>query len=167
MQALLIVVCLLVSGCSLFRSTPPLPETKPVNKAQLVQWPFTFEPNVKNFSQHLKPRYKLQVYTSKNRLQPSRMDTIFKFYRNKSELFILKAYERELFVGGNIYDDKIVLRNGVRVGLKREDFQKCFTDLAVSKQDTVRLTSKHATNSFYFIFKDNQLKTIKIDNYFD
>ena len=154
------------SGCTAFQKVKAV-DMHPVNKAQLVLSPFTYEPTIQNFNANLKPYYKLQVYSVKNRLNPSQTDTIYRFYRKKSELFIYKAYERELFIAGNIYDDKVVLRNGIKVGIKRDEFLKCFKDLPESKKDTIRLTSKKAINSFYFIFHNDKLKAIKIDNYFD
>ncbi len=144
----------------------PVSDTVPVMKAQLVQYPFSYEPTVKNFTYYLKPCYKLKVFTSPNRLIPSRTDTIFRFYRNKSELFIYKAYEREIFIAGNIYDKRIIMRNGIRVGISRKDFIKCFTDLPVDKEDTIRLTSRKALNSMYFVFRKDKLKAIRIDNHF-
>ena len=107
------------------------------------------------------------VYTVKNRLIPTQTDSIFRFYKRKSELFIYKAYERELFIAGNIYDSRIVLRNGIKVGICRKDFQKCFSDLPVDKNDTIHLTSGKAINSIYFIFRNNVLKVIRIDNHFN
>jgi hypothetical protein len=145
----------------------PLSDTVSVKMTQLVLYPFNYEPNVKNFSYYLRPCYKLQVYSVRNRLIPTQTDTIFKFYKKNSELFIYKAYERELFIAGNIYDSRIVLRNGIKVGISRRDFQKCFTDLPVNNGDTIRLTAGRAINSMYFIFRNNILKVIRIDNHFN
>lgn len=162
------IFIIIFSGCStvVFQKAP-ISEFNPIKKSQFVLYPFTYEPTVKNFSTYLKPYFRKQVYTVKNRLIPTQTDTIYRFFRKKSELFIYKAYERELFIAGNIYDDKVILRNGIKVGINRHDFQKCFTDLREGREDTVRLTSKKAINSLYFVFHNDKLIAIKIDNYFD
>ena|SRR5208283_2962924 len=145
----------------------PADNTKPVTIEELVVTPFTFAPTVKNFSNSLKHFYKLQVYTVKNRFITTQTDTIFRFYRKKSELFIYKANKKEFIMASMIYDDKIVLRNGIKVGITRYNFQKSFINMPVNKKDTVRLTSKKTMNSLSFVFRNRKLFAIKIDNYLD
>jgi hypothetical protein len=171
--SLRVFVCCLIltiffNGCSLINNrTITKGDYKVVKKEQLVFYPFTFEPTVANFCTHFKPSYKLKIFTKKNTFYPSAIDSIYRFSYKKSELFIYKAYERELFVGGSIFDNIVVLRNGIRVGISRKDFFSCFSDLKSSTDDTIRITSKKGINSFNFIFKKDKLKAIKIDNYID
>jgi hypothetical protein len=141
--------------------------SKPVEKESFIAKPFGYEPTVKNFKANL-PSYKLQVYTMKNIHNHSIIDTIYKFHRRKDELLIYKNVNNiEMFFAGRISSDKIKLKNGVRVGMSRDEFYKSFTNLRPKAEDTVRISSKRAPNSFNFIFKGNKLIMIKIDNYID
>jgi hypothetical protein len=143
-------------------------ETMPLSKDNFMSRPFGYEPNIKNFSGYLPSSYKQQIYTKKNKHYPNITDSIFRFYYKKNELFVYKTNSnREMFVAGNIYDRRIVLHNGIKVGMNRSDFFKCFKDLTVNTRDTLRMTSKPAGNSYNFIFKQDKLKAIKIDNYID
>jgi hypothetical protein len=145
-----------------------LVETKPLAKDNFISSPFGYEPTIKNFSTYLPSSYKQQIYTTKNKYYSNITDSIFRFYHKKNELFVYKTNsKRELFVAGNIYDSRIVLHNGVKVGMNRSDFFKCFNDLKFNAKDTLRMTSKQAGNSYNFIFKNDKLKAIKIDNYID
>jgi hypothetical protein len=141
---------------------------KPLEKDVFIMRPFGYEPTIKNFRTNLPSSFKLQVYSMKNIHNPSVIDTIYKFYQKKSELLIYKnSNKRELFFAGNIYNHKIQLRNGVRVGMSRDEFFRCFENFKPRNDDTIRISSKRAINSINFIFKGNKLKVIKIDNYID
>jgi hypothetical protein len=143
-------------------------EIKPLDKEAFIFNPFGYEPNIKNFSAFLPSNYKLQIYTTKNKFYPNIVDSIFRFYHKKNELFVYKTNsKRELFMAGNIYDHNIILHNGVKIGMERNDFFKCFNDLKTDLKDTLRISSKHGANSYNFIFSDDKLKAIKIDNYID
>jgi hypothetical protein len=140
---------------------------KPVSTEIFLTNPFGYEPTIKNLKTQL-PSYKLQIYTTKNKFYPNLLDSIFRFYHKKNELFVYKTgSKRELFVAANIYDINITLQNGIKVGISRMDFFKCFNDLKQTMNDTIRMVSRHTRNSYNFIFKQEKLKAIKIDNYID
>ena len=161
-------VPLFFNSCSLFRdAVVDEKKIQPLSMEQLVLNPFGFQPTIRNFKKNLPSGFKSKVFTTKNRHYPSVTDSIFKFIHGNSELVIYKAYGREIFIGGNIYDRHIVLKNGIQVGMSRVLFLKYFTDLKQANQDTVLLFSKKAINKFNFIFKKDKLKAIKIDNYID
>ena len=98
---------------------------------------------------------------------PTHIDSVFKFIHRSSDLIIYKASGREIFIGGNIYDNKVQLKNGVKVGMSREMFFHCFSDLKVSSLDTIRLFNKMSNNKFNFIFRKDKLSAIKIDQFID
>jgi hypothetical protein len=140
----------------------------PQNKETFILKPFGYEPNIRNFKTNLPSSFKLQIYSMKNMHNPAVIDTIYKFYQRKSTLLIYKnAANRELFFAGNIYNSKIQLKNGVKVGMTRTDFFRCFSDLKPNSKDTIRVSSKKAPNSINFIFKKDKLNVIKIDYYID
>ncbi len=139
-----------------------------VTKEIFITDPFGYKPTIKNFSFYLFPQFKLQIYSIKNIHNPAVSDTIYRFYRKKSELFIYKTTDgKELFFAGNIFDAKVVLKNGVKVGTSKDDFFKSFTNLKPILNDTIALGSKRSTSLFKFIFKKDKLQAIKIDNYID
>lgn len=141
--------------------------SKPVERESFIAKPFGYEPTVKNFKANL-PSYKLQIYTMKNIHNHAIIDTIYKFHKRKDELLIYKNVNNiEMFFAGRITSDRIKLKNGIMVGMSREDFFKSFTNLKPQTQDTIRISSKRAPNSFNFVFKGNKLIMIKIDNYID
>jgi hypothetical protein len=166
--AFIVLVITLLIACGVKKGIEkPEFSAGPQTKENFILNPFGYEPSIKNFSVYL-PSYKLQIYTTKNRLNPSVKDSIFRFYRKKNELFIYKTKAgRELFVAANIYDNKILMQNRIRVGIDRSEFFKSFTNFKPSSEDTIRITSKKAGNTYYFIFKNDKLKIIKIDNYID
>jgi hypothetical protein len=166
--AFILLVITFYTACKVKKGIEKPPVTAGIQtKEAFILNPFGYEPTIKKFSTYL-PSYKLQIYTTRNRLNPSITDSIFRFYHKKNELFIYKTKSgRELFVAGNIYDNRILLQNGVKVGIERGDFFRCFSNFKPNANDTIRITSKQAANSFYFIFKRNKLSLIKIDNYID
>jgi hypothetical protein len=165
----ILLIMMIFSTCSSTEKIKKSPvETKTSDKENFISSPFGYEPNIKNFSTYLPSSYKQQIYTTKNKHYPNITDSIFRFYHKKNELFVYKTNsKRELFVAGNIYDNKIILHNGIKVGMNRSDFFKCFNDLKFNTKDTLRIISKQARNSYNFIFKNDKLKAIKIDNYVD
>lgn len=139
-----------------------------ITKENFLVDPFGYKPTIKNFSSQLFPDYKLQIYSIKNLHNPQVSDTIYRFYRKKSELFIYKTIEgRELFFAANIVEGKVVLKNGVKVGITREEFFNGFTNLKQTQEDSISLGSKRSTTVFNFVFKNNRLQAIKINNYID
>lgn len=143
-------------------------KTNPVDKEVFLIKPLGYEPSIKNFKANLPSSFKLQVYSMKNIHNPAVIDTIYNFHHKQSKFLVYKnRNNRELFFAGNIYTDRIQLRNGIKVGISRTDFYKHFTNLKQEVKDTIRITSKKAPNSVNFIFKNDKLTAIKIDNYID
>ena len=165
----ILLVSTLITSClnKKLTKTPP-GEIKPLEKEVFILKPFGYEPNLKNFKMNLPSSFKLHIYSMKNIHNPAVTDTIYKFYQNKSEFLIYKnVNNRELFFGGNIYTNKIKLRNGITIGMTRLEFLNCFSNLKSDAKDTIRLSSKKAPNSMNFIFRNNKLIVIKMDNYID
>lgn len=156
-----------IFSCTSHKATTNFSST-PLSQSALMEKPFGYEPTIKNFRQHIVPPYKLSMYTVQNTHQPSQKDTIYKFHRKKSQLFIFKSKSnREMFFAGNISDDKITLLNGIRVGIKRAAFFNSFTDLKYSQADTVKMVSKAKMMNYKFVFKNDKLEAIKFDAYID
>ncbi|HEX2934207.1 MAG TPA: hypothetical protein VHO72_02545 [Bacteroidales bacterium] len=167
MALLILAMSFIIFSCTSQHATTKL-STIPLSQNTLLEKPFEFEPTIKNFSKHIVPPYKLSIFTVQNRHQPSQKDTIYKFHRKKSELFIFKSRSnREMLFAGNICDDKISLLNGVKVGINRAAFFNSFTDVKYNQDDTVKMTSKAKMMNYKFVFKNDKLVAIKFDAYID
>jgi hypothetical protein len=166
--ALVTVLSIVVISCSNKKITTVPIATNPIDKEAFIIKPFGYEPSIKNFKANLPSSFKLQVYSMKNIHNPTIIDTIYNFHQKNSKFLVYKnRNNRELFFAGNIYTDKIQLQNGIRVGISRADFYKRFNNLKPDQKDTIRISSKKAPNSINFIFKNDKLSVIKIDNYID
>jgi len=135
----------------------------PVKQRMFVENPFGFEPNYENFIEHFVPPLKIQRFTVNNQHKPEQKDTIIKFGKGKTELFIYKTKQkRELFFAGNVTHKKIVFVNGVAVGMQRGAFFNCFTDLKYTDSDTVSLRSTGQGSVYKFVFDGDKLSAVKI-----
>jgi hypothetical protein len=166
------VLCVISLTLALFscktQSTLTKDSNVPMSKDAFMERPFGYEPTIKNFKKHIVPPYKLQLYSVKNKHQSTETDTIYRFYRKSSELFIYKTrFGKEMFFAGNISDNKVVMFNGVQVGIPRGAFFNSFTDLKYSDNDTIKISSKVKMVNYKFVFKNEKLEAIKIDAYID
>ena len=137
-------------------------------KAFLDQ-PFGVYETVSAFKKHFDNGVKLKRMIRRNKYDAQKVDTIFKFYSKKSEVFIYKTYfNREILIGGVIADNKFPLINGVTPGMKRDAFFKAFNDLEITRKDSVKLNSKELMREFTFIFDSKGvLRKINFSSYID
>ncbi|RPH33152.1 MAG: hypothetical protein EHM93_06370 [Bacteroidales bacterium] len=137
-------------------------------KAFLDQ-PFGVDESIASFKKHFDHGVKLTKMIRRNKFDAQKVDTIFKFYTRKSEVFVYKTYfNREMLLGGVIKDKKFPLINGVMVGMKREDVFKAFNDLTITTKDSVELYSKELMRKFAFTFDSKGvLKKISFSSYVD
>ncbi|MDP4210401.1 MAG: hypothetical protein Q8928_16440 [Bacteroidota bacterium] len=161
---------LIFISCGVINPKPSaMPEAKPTPKEAFIQMPFGYEPTKQNFAINLPHSFKMEIYTLRSKVRPEVKDTFFRFYYRKSELFLFKNNNlKERLTVGKIADNRVVLVNGVKTGISRDKFFKCFTNLQSSLDDTIKIMSKQRTfNSFSFIFKNHKLFVIKFDNKID
>ncbi len=162
------ICCVLIFNCFSFVYAQENNNGKansPIITETFLQDPFGFEPNIKNFSNKLHKRIRIRKYTFKNKQGYSKLDTIYKFYKGKSELFIDKPYKgKQKFFAGVIKNKKIGLNYGMKKGMKKKSFLNIFSDLNDTEGDTIKLSGKNIFNNYTFIFKRNKLYSINIDN---
>ena len=136
-----------------------------ITKRDFIEDPFGFKPTIENFSEKLHKRIKIKKYTFKNKKGYSKSDTIYKFYKGRSLLFIDKPYKLEQsFFSGVIKNKKITLNYGIQVGMRKDDFIKIFSDIDGIAGDEITFSGKNMFNNYTFVFKNNKLRCIKIDN---
>lgn len=141
---------------------------QPTSVKMFLDKPFGVDENIVSFKK-LFDGVKLKKLIRRNKYDAQKVDTIFKFYTHKSEVFIYKTYfNREMLLGGVIADKKIPLINGVTTGMKRAAFFKAFTDLEFSSKDSVELSSQELMRKFTFVFDSKGvLKRITFSSYVD
>lgn len=142
---------------------------KPVSVKVFLEQPFGVNETVASLKKHFYEDVKIRKIVRRNKHDSSKVDSIFQFYHNKSEVFIYKTYfNREMLIGGVIYDFRFPLINGVVPGMKRESFFKAFKDIESNSKDSVKLNSKEMMREFTFIFNaKGELKKIKFSSYID
>jgi hypothetical protein len=140
----------------------------PVKQSSFVSQPFGFESNIKNFTQNFVPPLKIKRYVVINKHNLKQNDTIVKFYKGETELFIYKTkFNQEMFFAGDITIKALEFCNGVKVGMHRGAFFNCFTDLKYSAEDTVKIFINSPGDIYKFGFKKDILKCIIVQHYID
>lgn len=144
-------------------------ENQPVSVKQFLEKPFGVDETVPSFKKHFDSRVKVKRMIRRNKFDAQKVDTIFQFYHRKSEVFVYKTYfNREMLLGGVIYDSKFPLINGVRPGISRQVFFKAFVDLKSNNKDSVDISNKESTRKFTFVFDSKGvLKKISFSSYVD
>jgi hypothetical protein len=142
---------------------------QPVTVNVFLEQPFGESETVASLKKQFGKEVKIKRMIRRNKHDTQKVDTIFQLYHRKSSVFIYKTYfNRELILGGVIYDNKFPFINGVVPGMKRDDFFKSFKDLSVSPTDSVNLNSTEMNRKFTFIFDSKGvLKKISFSLYVD
>jgi len=163
-----ILMVVMVFACKPLKDVS-LEPIQPVAVSTFIEQPFGEDESVAALTKRFDESVKLKRMIRRNRHDAQKVDTIFRFYTNKSEVFVYKTYlNREMLLGGVISDPFFPMINGVVPGMKREVFFKSFTDLLPSQADSVVLNSKELTRKFTFIFNSKGLlKKIRFSLYVD
>lgn len=160
---ILLLLIISVSACNMQKSTT---NYQPLSRDEFLGSPFSFEESIENFSNAAKPKFQVQKLLRKNKHYSEKTDTIYKFSYKKSEIFFYKTHRgKEFLLAGKILNKQIKLTNGIYVGMHQEDFNKRFSDQLVFDSDSIQMISEGT--KYTFIFEDEKLQRINIDNYFD
>ena len=156
-----------LSACKTQRES--IKESHPISVNQFLDKPFGVEETVSSLKKHFDKSVKVKRMIRRNKFDAQKVDTIFQFYHRKSEVFIYKTYfNREMLLGGVIYDAKFPFINGVKPGIKREEFFKSFIDLSSNNKDSVKINNRESTREFTFVFDSKGvLKKISFSSYVD
>lgn len=140
---------------------------KKLSVQKFLEQPFGFDENIYNFQNNIKARFKINKELSDNKHYPNVADTIYKFSYRKSEVFFIKTHSnKEFLLAGNIENRRIKLINDIRIGMKKEDFEACFSEKLNSQNNAITMQGEGTQYTFHFNQR-NKLYLIKIDNYFD
>lgn len=122
--------------------------------------PFGFEPNISNFKNSDNPEFKKKIFVIKR--YPS--DTIYKFIYKKSYILINKSRNGETYIGGIVKDKKFPLHKDIELGMSKKDLKLKFHQNLKQNNDTLSLYNKNYGNSYDFIFKNDKLEYLRINN---
>ena len=169
MKRIIAISLLLIAFSACKTQKESIKENHPVSVNQFLDKPFGVEETVSLLKKQFDSSVKIKRMIRRNKFDAQKVDTIFQFYHRKSEVFIYKTYfNREMLLGGVIYDTKFPLINGVKPGIKREAFFKSFNDLVPNNKDSVIISNKESTREFTFVFDSKGvLKKISFSSYVD
>jgi len=160
-----IVFLVLVFGCNAVNKTAEADYEK-ISKKEFLEQPFGFAEDIKSFSENASSKFRTQKLLRKNKHYPEKTDTIYQFKYRKSEIFFYKTHlGQEFLLAGKILNKQIVLTNAIKVGLSKEDFQNRFLNQLNMDSDTLEMIGEGT--KYTFIFENDRLHRINIDNYFD
>jgi hypothetical protein len=160
---ILIIIVLINFSCSTNKSTTTY---SPLSQSEFLKSPFGFEENIANFQNITKPKFKTEKVLRKNKHYPEKTDTIYKFkYKNSSIFFYKTHLNQEFLLVGKIINKQIQLKNGIRIGITKNDFIARFNKNLNWQNDSLELIGEGT--KYTFIFESDHLSKIKIDNYFD
>jgi len=160
-----IVFLVLVFGCNAVNKTAEADYEK-ISKKEFLEQPFGFAEDIKSFSENASSKFRTQKLLRKNKHHPEKTDTIYQFKYRKSEIFFYKTHlGQEFLLAGKILNKQIVLTNDIKVGLSKEDFQNRFSNQLNMDSDTLEMIGEGT--KYTFIFENDKLHRINIDNYFD
>ena len=161
---ILIILFVLFSSCvGVSKSELMRAKTIAISREQFAASPFGFEATPQNIGKHYDKILKRQRYFITSPVNAAQTDTIYRFYKGKTEIFFYKPMKLEpKLMGGNIYKPEIRLRNDICVGLSRKEFFWKFTDWTYDSADSLKIKSTDTDNTFVFVFSRDKLKSIRI-----
>lgn len=159
----ILILFISLIGCTSQKSNI---DFQPLSQEQFLESPFGFKETIENFSNIEKPKFHIQKLLRKNKHYQEKTDTIYKFTYKNSEIFFYKTHTgKEFLLAGKVLNKQIKLRNNISVGIKKEDFTKRFSDNLEFNSDSIEMIGDGT--KYTFIFENNKLKRVNIDNYFD
>ncbi len=138
----------------------------PISKKLFLEKPFGFNESIKNFSSQAKPKFKTQKLLRKNKHYPEKTDTIYKFHYKKSEIFFYRTYSgKEFLLAGKVLNKQIKFTNDIHPGITKNEFSTRFSEKLNLETDSLHMIGEGT--KYTFIFRNDKLFRINIDNYFD
>jgi len=152
---------LLVCGCKEVAKVSNT-DVKPINQQQLLNNPFAFAESINEFQANMPHGTRVQKMTIKNDRSVNAPDTIYRFAYKKSEVLMFRnTKNREQLLAANIVNKEIVLTNGIRVGLTREELAQHLEIPVNTTKDTLLVKVTEIPRTMWLYFSKNKLKQVK------
>ncbi len=137
-----------------------------LTQEEFLDNPFGFKETIDNFSHSSKPNFQTQKLLRKNKHYTEKTDTIYQFTYKRSEVFFYKTHRgKEFLLAGKIVNKQIKFTNGIHVGMSKDEFSNRFSDTPIFNSDSIQMIGEGT--KYTFIFENNKLQRVNIDNYFD
>lgn len=160
---IIVIVVIGLIGCSTQKTTI---EYKSLSQKEFLENPFGFKESIENFSNLTNPKLNTKKLLRKNKHYPEKTDTIYQLTYKNSEIFFYKTHQgKEFLLAGKVLNKQIELKNGIRVGITKDEFTSRFSDNLRFKSDSLQMIGEGT--KYTFIFDKEKLYRINIDNYFD
>lgn len=140
-------------------------EYKKISQKEFLEKPFGFKKSIENFSNNSNAQFKTQKLLRKNKHYPKKTDTIYQLTYKKSKIFFKTYLGKKFLLTGNILNRQIELKNGIRIGITKDEFIKRFSNELKLNKDSLKMIGEGT--KYTFIFDKEKLYRINIDNYFD
>lgn len=148
----IVILVLGATACAVLIRTTPV-NLKPLSVNEFLVQPFGHSESIAMFKLKMPERTKVQKLIKRSPRENHRPDTIFNFNYKKSKISVYKTrFNQEFVLGGIVKNSEIELANGIRQGMRREDFYKSFTDLPDNPKDTVTIKDQKVDRTFNFYF---------------
>lgn len=157
-RVMLLAMIVGVVSCSVFTKFTQV-DIKPLAVSEFLEKPFGYNEGIDNFIQNMPYKTKIQKLIKRSPRENHRPDTIYNFNFKKSKISVYKTrFNQEFVLGGIVKNPEIELANGIRQGMKRDDFYKSFVDLPDNRKDTIVVKDYQLDRTFNFYFdKRNRL----------
>jgi hypothetical protein len=150
--------------------------------------PFGYDFTIDHFQHRYAGKFKLRKEFHVNEHDPAVVDTIFHFNYSSCQLSFYKGGDEEFLYAARISGSDIALRNDIKVGMSRDAFLGCFSELQsrplqgtimisdpemmtsyrlVMMPQLITIVNDSETAKYSFVFQDNKLHQILISLYLD
>jgi len=159
------LLVLLIISCTSQRVSERDHSCRPITWQGFLNQPFHVVLSLDSVNKAYGGRFRLTRFLRKVGHKDRAKDTIYRFHnKHTSLLFYTTSSGKESFLTSKIADRSLGLRPCLRVGMPRIRVEELITGFPSDFQDTVTLHNDQ--RQAVFIFKESQLKTVVINNFF-
>src|SRR6056297_1415190 len=159
------LLLLLVVSCRTQQVSEQERPCRPVSSEEFLNQPFYAQLLIDSVRQAYGTRFRLTRFLRDMGNTDQIKDTIYRFHNQHTSLVFYKnSGGEESFLTSKIADRSLQLRPCLRVGMPRIRVEELITDFPSDFRDTVTLQNEK--RQAVFIFKESQLKTVFVNNFF-
>ncbi len=161
-----VVLLFLCISCSTANKAVVQSDCRPITSDAFLKDPVEAVLKLEDFREQYGQHYKLKKFRRSLDNAGHSVDTIYQFIRG-NDAFIFYASgskDEESFLTLKIAEDRMTLGNCIRVGMKRSRVEELISDFPVILEDKVKINN--GQRQAVFIFSENQLEKVHINNFF-
>ena len=161
-----IFLLFLCISCSTGEKATDQTDCLPITSDAFLTHPVDAVLKLEDFREQCGERYKLKKFRRNLDNTNLSVDTIYQFIRG-NDAFIFYASgnnDEESFLTLKIAEDRMKLGNCIRVGMNRSRVEELISDFPMVSEDKVKIDN--GQRQAVFIFSDNQLEKVHINNFY-